>query len=156
MYLEISRPKAADIYWPLFCALSLAQFGRCKAATHATRHPGIYAIYNKFRCYYVGYSFNLANRVKQHLQGQYSHVDQFRLWGLPAGDHIIIDAHRPYFITEEQRAIAELKPVENLEIDYSIPGHRKQFDSKYLLIRLTKTGLVATNEPGYYDDELPF
>ena len=72
---------------------------------------GIYAIFKDDLCLYVGQSKNIASRIATHLSGKYKECSKILVFPTVDADDDLIEL--------EKFVMQELKPIENLLIDFT-------------------------------------
>ena len=102
------------------------------------RHGGVYVIFKKSICYYVGQSLNLASRLSTHLTGKYSEADEVRLF-LPGSNDFLDFYERSKQLQKEILennecfAINHFVPIENImvERDKEVPQKNLFFQFQF-------------------------
>lgn len=101
---------------------------------------GIYAIFKKGVCYYVGQSGNVASRLATHLSGKYIECDEVKIF-IPE-DACFSDfyerdkpSQKAILLNNEQYCINWLKPIENI-----IVSDHKDFEAELLFNRFQIDG----------------
>jgi len=88
------------------------------------KFSGIYAIYSNDICLYVGQSNNLASRLATHLKGKYSKDINIYAWDIQDigfGNYFDRNecSRKAVLDNCEQWFMKQLKPIENINIDFS-------------------------------------
>jgi len=123
MYIEIHNYediKQEALYYKLNNALSIDSDDGLNKKVR-----GIYAIYNKNVCLYVGQSKNIASRIATHLRGKYKKATEIYIWdveeiGFDDFNDRNKDAQKGILDNCEKYLMSKLKPVDNLLINMDI------------------------------------
>ena len=163
MYIEIhnyEECKQDALYYKLNSAFSLDS-----ESGLSEKIKGVYAIYNKDTCLYVGQSKNIASRIATHLRGKYETATDVFMWNV---EHIgfsnFMDRqadNKKYILDNcEQYLMGKLKPIDNLLInmDKNIPLDEQPticFESNAdITMNIMKHSLVITDSYSYLIDEI--
>lgn len=161
MYIEIHDYECLEqkvLYFKLNNAFNLNTISdiNCKFA-------GIYAIFKDNLCLYIGQSKNFASRIATHLTGKYKNSTEIFFWNVEEigfNDFHTRNEYSKQSILDncEQWFMAELKPIENINIDMSFKLSKDLqpivcFDEESsLTINVSKDVLKICN-PEYYNLE---
>ena len=105
----------------LFFKLSNA-FSLSESIDVGQKVSGIYAIFNKNTCLYVGMSTNLPSRIATHLRGKYSECTHIQIH-IPQENGFADfygrsdESKKQILINNEKALMAMLNPIDNLIID---------------------------------------
>ena len=122
MLTVFDRPDSAkELYFNLNNSLHLSK----PLFSPTYKISGLYAIFTKGICYYVGQSKNLPRRISTHLTGRYESCDEVRIYYVcPHNfeDFYIRTPNSQKLILEnnENKLINLLKPTENILVDRDI------------------------------------
>jgi len=111
--------ESKDLYFALRNSFALSSE---HLSSETGKFAGVYAIFKKGVCYYVGQSKNLASRLSTHLTGKYIEADEVRLF-MPSDNCLTdfyLDAENmEYFLlTNEAACIDIFKPIENILVKW--------------------------------------
>ncbi len=103
---------------------------------------GIYGIFKKGKCYYVGQSQNVASRLTTHITGAYSECDEIRVYGIKEGFWDFYERSKDDQIgileNNECWYINTMKPIENIMVNRDKKPKKglriEQFESKKNLV----------------------
>lgn len=90
---------------------------------------GIYAIYRDEVCLYVGQSKNMASRIATHLSGKYKECTSVIVYRSNEEESFCLDE-------TEKFVMKELKPSENIQIDFSYEIDKSKIMESSILYRM--------------------
>jgi len=124
MYLEVclEELEQKELYFKLNDIFCLEKEGKV---------AGIYAIFKEDICLYVGQSQNVASRIATHLKGKYETASDIYIWdikdcGFDSFFEKSKESQKAILINAENWMFKQLKPIENLAIDFNIIIPKKQ------------------------------
>ncbi len=84
--------------------------------TNPEKTSGIYSIYKKDICVYVGQSKNIPSRIATHLSGKYKTADKIAIY--TDADYIGDEDSDVVLLETEKYLIKKLEPIENVLVDF--------------------------------------
>jgi len=142
MLANFEIPESSkDLYFKLNNAFQLTDY----PCSDTRRFAGIYVIYMKEVCYYVGQSLNLPSRISTHITGKYAQADEIHFY-MPS-EYAFSDFYERN--RDSQKAILEnneghclnlFKPIENILVDRD-----EALEDKYLFTHFHQ----PTDEPDW-------
>ncbi len=91
---------------------------------------GIYSIYKKNICLYVGQSKNIPSRIATHLSGKYKTVDKIIIY--TDSDYTGSEDSDIVLLETEKYLINKLEPIENVLVDFDRDIDTKLIFSQFL------------------------
>ena len=122
MLTVFDRPDSAkELYFNLNNSLHLSK----PLFSPTYKISGLYALFKKGVCHYVGQSKNLPSRISTHLTGRYESCDEVRIYYVcPHTFEDFYDktsaAQKSILENNETKLINLLKPTENLIVDRDV------------------------------------
>lgn len=154
MYIEIhdwDEFEQKELYFKIHNALNMNIKGELNR-----KIIGVYAIFKKKNCLYVGQSKNLASRIATHLRGKYKEATEIFLFDIQevGFDDFLKrskDSQKAILDNAEKYLMKLLKPIDNIDIDMDFNLDDKEkpivLDDDQLSIQSQYRIIPFTNDP---------